>query len=291
MCKERILIGKTIARQPCIVQSTFLKEVVRTHLFCTPGITEESSQVPLASSPPNSGSKTPVITPAVTIPTHGRPPGSYANTEARAVIQRNQSGQARSKRINSIVEDDKAFEDTDDEVWEHSAEEKRREKLRKRVKEKKLHEERQRKLQEERKRPKFIVGTGAKLDSKDQDCPGQAAPKHVFVARTAMCTTKETVEGCLEYLAGIKGVATCCTPHERIDSGEAFSLSWRVQVDSTDLEKALLPSSWKTGWAVKPYFFRRKRPDSRQQDQRADTLAQLFAQAGHGGPLRQNNRP
>ena len=83
-----------------------------------------------------------------------------------------------------------------------------------------------------------------------------------FVARTAMSTTKETVEGCLEYLAGIVGKATCCTPQERIDSGEAYSLSWRVQVENSDYEKALLPTSWKSGWAVKPYFFRRKKPDN-----------------------------
>ena len=102
------------------------------------------------------------------------------------------------------------------------------------------------------------------MENKGGDCPGQVAPKHVFVARTAMSTTKETVEGCLDYLAGIKGIATCCTPQERIDSGEAFSLSWRVQVENEDYEKALLPSSWKTGWAVKPYFFRRKKSEKHQ---------------------------
>ena len=123
-----------------------------------------------------------------------------------------------------------------------------------------------------------MVGTGSKLETKDSECPGQAAPKHVFVARTAMSTTKETVEGCLDYLAGIKGVATCCTPEERIQSGESFSLSWRVQVDNVDYEKALLPTSWKSGWAVKPYYFRRKRPDNKQHHQR-DLLAQFFGQA------------
>ena len=135
-----------------------------------------------------------------------------------------------------------------------------------------------RKKAEEKKKPKFIVGTGARLESRDGDCPGQAAPKHVFVARTAMSTTKETVEGCLEYLAGIQGVATCCTPQERIDSGEAFSLSWRVQVESGDYEKALLPTSWKSGWAVKPYFFRRKKPDP--QPEKSDVLARFIAQHG-----------
>ena len=106
---------------------------------------------------------------------------------------------------------------------------------------------------EEKKKSKFVVGTGSRLASRDEECPGQAAPKHVFVARTAMSTSKETVEGCLEYLSGIKGVATCCTPKERIDSGEAFSLSWRVQIENADYDKALLPASWKSGWAVKPY--------------------------------------
>ena len=100
---------------------------------------------------------------------------------------------------------------------------------------------------------------------------------------------KETVEGCLEYLAGIKGIATCCTPKERRDSGEAFSLSWRVQVDSADYEKALLPSSWKSGWAVKPYFFRRIRVDN-QQD-RNSGLAQFLAQHGQMGHLGQNIPP
>ena len=42
------------------------------------------------------------------------------------------------------------------------------------------------------------MGTGARLDTKDEDCPGQAAPKHVFVARTAMSTTKDTVSTFLE---------------------------------------------------------------------------------------------
>ena len=141
------------------------------------------------------------------------------------------------------------------------------------------------------RKPKFILGTGAKLQSKDDDCPGQAAPKHVFVTRTAMSTTKETVEGCLEYLAGVKGVATCCTPQQRLDSGEAYSLSWRVQVESFEYEKALLPTSWKSGWAVKPYFFRKKRPEGHVDKRSA--LNQLLAQLGQaqGGHLQQNIHP
>ena len=222
-------------------------------------------------------------------------PVSYATTAARALlgntsIKRNLFGQPKPKRINSVVEEDHVFDQTDEEGWETSADEKRREKLRRRNEERRLQENIQKKKLEEQKKPKFVVGTGSRLDNKDRDCPGEAAPKHVFVARTAMSTTKETVEGCLEYLAGIKGVATCCTPQERIESGEAFSLSWRVQVDSGDLEKALLSSSWKTGWAVKQYFFRRKKPEN-QHNQRSDPLSQFLAQAGYPGNLRQKIHP
>ena len=206
---------------------------------------------------------------------------TFAESAARTLlgapgIKRNTIGQARSKRINSLVVDD-AFEQPEDEGWELSAEDRRKEKLQRRNEERKL-AELQRKKDEEKKKPKFIVGTGSRLDSKDGDCPGQAAPKHVFGARTAMSTTKETVEGCLEYLSGIKGAATCCTPQERIDGGEAFSLSWRVQVDNGDYEKALLPTSWKSGWAVKPYYFRRNKPDN--QPGRNDGLARFLAQHG-----------
>ena len=123
--------------------------------------------------------------------------------------------------------------------------------------------------------------------STQADCPGLAAPKHIFVARTALSTTSDIVQNCLEYLSGIKGVATCCTPQERIDSGEAYSLSWRVQVDSEDYEKALLPSSWKTGWAVKPYFFKRKKPDNMLVLR--TPLLNLLAQAGQNGLFNQNN--
>ena len=229
---------------------------------------------------------------------------SFAETAARSLLgnsqnRRNISGPPRSKRINSLVADE-ILEEGDDEVWELSAEEKRRDKLRKRNEERRVQEDLQRRrMQDEKKKPKFVVGTGARLGNKDEDCPGQAAPKHVFVARTAMSTTKETVEGCLEYLAGVKGVATCCTPQERLNSGEAFSLSWRVQVDNVDYEKALLPTSWKSGWAVKPYFFRRRKPDN--QPDRRDGLAQFLAQHGqhqhgqpqHGqlDPLRQSIHP
>ena len=222
------------------------------------------------------------------------PPVSYAATAARVlsgvstVIQRNKTGQARAKRINSIVDTENELDDVDEEGWEVTAEVRRREKLRKRLEERKIYEDRQKKIDENKKKTQFIVGTGAKIASKDGDCPGQAAPKHVFVARTAMSTTKETVEGCLEYLSGIKGEATCCTPQERLDSGEAFSLSWRVQVDSCDFDKALQPSSWKTGWAIKPYFFRRKRPE-RHLGQGQGHLENL--QAGQGVHLSHGVHP
>ena len=96
------------------------------------------------------------------------------------------------------------------------------------------------------------------MNDRDGECPGKAAPKHLFVARTAMSTTKETVEGCLEYLAGIKGVATCCTPKERLDSGEAYSLSWRVQIESEDYEKALQPTAWKIWLGCQALFLQKK---------------------------------
>ena len=225
---------------------------------------------------------------------HGQgQPVSFAETAARAAFgnnarQRNQYGPPRAKRMNSVVDSD-AFEQSDEEGWELSAEEKRKEKLRKRHEEKKLLEEAQRRRFQEKSKPRFVVGTGSKLEDKESECPGQAAPKHVFVARTAMSTTKETVEGCLEYLAGIKGIATCCTPQERIQSGEAFSLSWRVQLDNADFEKALLPTSWKSGWAVKPYYFRRRRPDNQQHDQSA--LTKFFNQAGPARNLSQGGHP
>ena len=102
-------------------------------------------------------------------------------------------------------------EEIDEDCWEVSAEEKRREKLKQRNGLRRLQAEEQKRNLGERRKPKFVVGTGSRLENKDEECPGQAAPKHVFVARTAMSTTKETVEGCLEYLSGIKGVAFCCT--------------------------------------------------------------------------------
>ena len=60
---------------------------------------------------------------------HPNPPAPlYANVAASTsrpqVIQRNHLGQPRSKRINSIIEDE-AFEETDEDSWEVSAEAKR----------------------------------------------------------------------------------------------------------------------------------------------------------------------
>ena len=203
---------------------------------------------------------------------------------SKSVIKRNEIGQSRAKRINSVVEDT-AFEETDDDAWEISAEEKRRQKIKKRQEERK-NMDLEKKKEEEKRKSKFVVGTGSKLVDKQSDCPGQAAPKHIFVARTALTTTSEIVQDCLEYLSGIKGIATCCTPKERIDAGEAYSLSWRVQVDSNDYEKALLPSSWKTGWAVKPYFFKRKKPDSLLVPR--TPLLNLLAQVGQKGHFNQH---
>ena len=77
---------------------------------------------------------------------------------------------------------------------------------------------------------------------------------HVFVTRTAKNTTSDIVENCL---TGIKGKAVCVTLEERKEN--SYSLSWRVEIPATDLEKALLSDSWATGWAVREYFFRRQR--------------------------------
>ena len=256
----------------------------------TPEASVAASTATAASTPATAASSVPAFRTSFVQPKGAS--NSYAQTTARSapLIQRNQYGQPRPKRINSILEDE-AFEEIEDDNWELSAEEKRKEKLRKRFEEKKVQEEAERRKLQEKKKPKFILGTGSRLDNKNSDCPGQAAPKHVFLARTAMSTTKETVEGCLEYLAGIKGVAVCCTPEERINSGEAFSLSWRVQVDNADYEKALLPTSWKSGWAVKPYYFRRKKPEHLQPGQ-GGPVAQLFAHhAGQAPNLRQGSRP
>ena len=86
---------------------------------------------------------------------------------------------------------------------------------------------------------------------------------------------------------------------QRNRSGEArakriYSIVENNEIKDTDEEgwelAALLPSSWKTGWAVKPCFFRRKRPD-RQQHQGGEPLAQLSAQVGHGGHLRHDVHP
>ena len=212
-------------------------------------LVEDNLSQLFSKSSSTSGHAPSVIVPAPGGDTHAVPT-TFAEMASKAISAAGSTasrgvGQPRAKRINSVVADE-ILEQSDDEVWEVTAEEKRRSKLQRRNEEKKL-EDLLKKKNEDKKKPKFIVGTGSNLESKQGDCPGQAAPKHVFVARTAMSTTKETVEGCLEYLAGIKGVATCCTPQERIDSGEAYSLSWRVQIDSDDYDKALLPSSWKSG--------------------------------------------
>ena len=100
----------------------------------------------------------------------------------------------------------------------------------------------------------MIVCTG-RNNHKGDPFQGEAAPRNVFVNRTAKSTTKEKVEACLAHYTGIKGKATCVTPQERRET--AFSLSWRVEVPAADLKTALLPSSWVEGWGVKEYFFAR----------------------------------
>ena len=97
-----------------------------------------------------------------------------------------------------------------------------------------------------------------------EDCPGEVAPKHVFVARTHKNTTAQIVENCLEYLSGIKGKAVCVTREDLLES--AFSLSWRVQIDAKDPPKALESSSWKEGWTVREYIFYKKKKDESNDD-------------------------
>ena len=80
------------------------------------------------------------------------------------------------------------------------------------------------------------------FDRNDEDCLAQAVPD-MFVPWTAVSTNKETVGGCLKYFADIKGVSMCCAPSDGLESGEDFSLSWRIQEDNTVFEKALHPSS------------------------------------------------
>ena len=124
----------------------------------------------------------------------------------------------------------------------------------------------------------MIVGTGRTKGSTAGDCPGEAAPKHVFVTRTAKNTTSDIVENCLDYLTGIKGKAVCVTPEERKDN--SYSLSWRVEIPAADLEKALQPDSWATGWAVREYFFRRQRQAPAEWKQPSDGQQPVAAAGG-----------
>lgn len=172
------------------------------------------------------------------------------------------------KRANSEIDESikVSSEDDTDDGWEQSREDKRREKIRKRNKEKKEKEiEKESKddnkdnLTRKKKTP-LVVCTGTN-NGKDSSFQGEAAPRNVFVSRTAKGTTKDNVEACLEYFTGIKGIATCVTPEERLQT--AFSLSWRVEVPAVDLQKALEATSWVTGWAVREYFFPRVKKSSK----------------------------
>ena len=74
----------------------------------------------------------------------------------------------------------------------------------------------------------------------------------------------DIVEKCLEHLTGIKGKAVCVTRADLRE--EAYSLSWRVQIESKDLQKALESSSWKQGWAVKEYVFYKKKIEEKTDE-------------------------
>ena len=69
---------------------------------------------------------------------------------------------------------------------------------------------------------------------------------------------------CLRYFADVEGIATCVTPEEYRKT--THSLSWRVEVPAADLAKCLEPSSWAAGWAVRQFFFAKKKPQGAQED-------------------------
>ena len=135
------------------------------------------------------------------------------------------------KRVNSEIDESlivSTGDDTDD-GWEKSREDKRREKLRMRNKEKKEKESKSDNKDNiiRKKKTPLVVCTGTN-NGKDTSFQGEAAPRNVSVSRTAKSTTKENVEACLDFFTSIKGIATCVTPEERLQT--AFSLSWRVEV-------------------------------------------------------------
>ena len=152
------------------------------------------------------------------------------------------------KRANSVISVEDASENESEAPWETTREEKKREK----AKERKQNGTKK----PSRKPAPVVVGTGKSRDENSKNY--QAAPKHVFISRTAKSTTKEIVEDCLKYFANIDGTAVCVTPEEYRET--AHSLSWRVEVPAVDLKKCLEPDSWATGWAVRQFFFQRKRP-------------------------------
>ena len=109
------------------------------------------------------------------------------------------------------------------------------------------------------------VCTGKTLENKGAAPPAMAAPRNVFISRTCKTTTKEIVQDCLKYFANVDGTAVCVTPEEFRQT--AHSLSWRVEVPAADLKKSLEPTSWAAGWAVRQYFFfKKKKPQGSESD-------------------------
>ena len=98
------------------------------------------------------------------------------------------------KRANSVISVEELSENEIEAPWETTREEKKREKAKER-KQKVLQDQKNGSEKPFRKPTPVIVGTG-KSDN-DNSKNYQAAPKHVFVSRTAKSTTKEIVEDCL----------------------------------------------------------------------------------------------
>ena len=114
-----------------------------------------------------------------------------------------------------------------------------------------------------------IVCTGKTVPNKGVAPLAMAAPRNVFISRTNKTTTKEMVEMCLKYFGDIDGIAICATPEQYRET--AHSLSWRVEVPAADLAKALEPTSWAAGWAVRQLFFAKKKPQGAQENKPASS--------------------
>ena len=174
-------------------------------------------------------------------------------------------GKPPKKHLNSAAYDSSATavdEDTDDDGWEKTREDKRKEKLRKRNEKKNyknIHKDSMSNYDKKKvKKPSPVtVCTGKALENKGAAPPGMAAPRNVFISRTDKTTTKELVEQCLKYFAEVDGIATCVTPEQYRQT--AHSLSWRVEVPAAYLATCLKPESWAAGWAVRQFFFFKKK--------------------------------